>query len=477
MNRYFRFLFCLGILCGATHCVRAYDIVGDFSTNNNPNGLWSYGWETNEGGAFQFLTDPSTGPGDVAGWDNGGATVYYCVVDKDFSTNSIQNGTVLYYPDTLHMDPQSYAVMVRFIAPAAGTYNVAGFFRLQDTGTAPHDLSVVLNSNLTAYYVYTSDGQTGQQYPFQFPCSLAQGETVDFVVAANGGWTFLGTGLEATINLSTNAPPTGTYSAAGDFNPNANPNGAWSYVCWSNSDMSGAASLLTTNSYPVEGMSNIVGWWNGGDEYALTSALIVGDETGGPYSDSQHPNVIFYPDTLLQDPESYAVATRFTAPANGLYAISGFFRVEDEELQNSGHAALIAVITNGNPASPIFSTNTGGGTFGAQYPFSFTNFLLAGTTVDFAVADQSGGSYLSTGMNAIVTPLSPLLESPAVSGGALSFSFQTVSNWSYTIQETTNLASTNWVAYSNFTANGASVRLGIPVTNNIPARFFRVVSP
>ena len=69
-------------------------------------------------------------------------------MDKDYTGASFQSGTVVYDPDTLHMDPQSYAAIVRFTAPNAGDYQVAGLFRMQDTGTHAHDLTIVQRNNL-----------------------------------------------------------------------------------------------------------------------------------------------------------------------------------------------------------------------------------------------------------------------------------------------------------------------------------------
>jgi len=62
-------------ICGLLFaCVSAfpqtYDLSRDFSLNSNPNGAWSYGWESNLGGAFSVLSVPVTQPSDdgVAVW-------------------------------------------------------------------------------------------------------------------------------------------------------------------------------------------------------------------------------------------------------------------------------------------------------------------------------------------------------------------------------------------------------------------------
>ena len=51
-----------------------------------------------------------------------------------------------------------------------------------------------------------------------------------------------------------------------------------------------------------------------------------------------------------------------------------------------------------------------------------------------------------------------------------------MNNQSYTVQHDDNLATTNWVFYTNFTGNGSLLQLSAPVTNT-PRRFFRVREP
>ena len=457
------------------------DVVADFSTNANPNGVWSYGWATSAGGAFQLMTNEQafiTEPGGPdSGWWNDVALPDSCYIDKDYAGSNFLSGTVAFNTDTLHMDPQSYASIVRFTAPSNGSYQVAGLFRLQDTGTMAHNLSILLNTNITVFYVSTSGGQYNSNYPFSFPCTLNQGQTLDFIVSHSGTFQYLGTGLKATITpapiLAQNA-----YSAAAGFNPSNNPNGVWSYLYWTNSVLAGNAKLLFTNAYPVVGQSNVVAWWDNGTINNLSSAIVAGDETSNPYSETEFPNVIYYPDTLLQDPEDLAVSTRFTTPLSGVYWIQGFFRVQDENSAAAGTGALFQVITNMNTNSPVFSTNSHGAALGTQYPFSFTNSFSQGATVDFAVTGfQGGGVYLSSGLSAVIIPISPLLLSPNLSGGNFSFSFLSMSNQAYTVETTTNLNTLIWTTNSNPIGNGSLLQITVPATLNTPAQFFRVVVP
>lgn len=65
--------------------------------------------------------------------------------------------------------------------------------------------------------------------------------------------------------------------------------------------------------------------------------------------------------------------------------------------------------------------------------------------------------------------------SPKISGTNFSFSFPTTSDQSYTVWGNTNLATTNWISIANFTGNGLTNFVAVPMTNS--AQFFRVSAP
>jgi hypothetical protein len=63
-----------------------------------------------------------------------------------------------------------------------------------------------------------------------------------------------------------------------------------------------------------------------------------------------------------------------------------------------------------------------------------------------------------------------------LSGGSFNLSFQTVNGQSYTLLYNNNLATTNWLPYTNLTGNGAVQQLAVPITN-AAQRFFRLSEP
>ena len=69
------------------------------------------------------------------------------------------------------------------------------------------------------------------------------------------------------------------------------------------------------------------------------------------------------------------------------------------------------------------------------------------------------------------TPLQ--IQSPSLAGTNFTFSFQTVSNLSYTVEYNDDLNTTNWEAYYTLPGDGSLIRCLMPMTNS-PQRFFRV---
>jgi hypothetical protein len=88
-------------------------------------------------------------------------------------------------------------------------------------------------------------------------------------------------------------------------------------------------------------------------------------------------------------------------------------------------------------------------------------------------------NYSSNGVFLVVTGpvvVPATLQSPQISSGAFSFNFPTASNQSYTIQQNTNLAMTNWLFVTNLTGDGSIWQFAVPVQNG-PQNYFRVRQP
>jgi fibronectin-binding autotransporter adhesin len=132
---------------------------------------------------------------------------------------------------------------------------------------------------------------------------------------------------------------------------------------------------------------------------------------------------------------------------------------------NYNAAALNVTLTNGYvPAigtqfQIISSASVGGG-------FATLN-VPAGISVNYS----NSGVYL------IVTGSTPVkLQSPKISGGNFVFNFATTNGLGYTVQQNTNLATSNWIYFTNLIGNGSLYQFTTPITN-ISQNFFRVRQP
>jgi hypothetical protein len=88
----------------------------------------------------------------------------------------------------------------------------------------------------------------------------------------------------------------------------------------------------------------------------------------------------------------------------------------------------------------------------------------------------ASGLYLGGFIAIAKGPVPVILSSPQISGRSFVFSFQTVTNQSYTFQQNTNPVSTNWTYYTNLIGDGALYQVSAPVSG-FTQRYFRVVEP
>jgi hypothetical protein len=145
---------------------------------------------------------------------------------------------------------------------------------------------------------------------------------------------------------------------------------------------------------------------------------------------------------------------------------TGFNSLMVGNTANLGGALAVSVTNNFEPPIgsrfQILSCASCGGAFSALH-------VPPGISVDY-----SSNAVFLVVTGAVITPA--FLQSPQLSGGKLSFNFQTASNQSYTIQQKTNLAMTNWFSLTNFTGDGSLYQFLAPLTSG-PPNFFRVRQP
>jgi hypothetical protein len=372
----------------------AFDVVGDFNTNANPTGAWSYGWSTNLGGPFQLLTY-STSPisGLDVGWWNDIALPGSCTVDKDFSGGTLQSGTALFDPDTLHMDPQSYAVTARFTAPSNGNYLVTGLFRLQDTGTHAHDFTILENGNITNFSIFTSGGSPNSQYPFNFTTILSNGETLDFVVSCvNGDYAYLGSGLKVAI---TNAGPlptlTITASNASMTYGGIVPVLGFSYSGFTNGDT--AASLTTAPSVSTTATS-----FSHAGSYPIT----VGGAVDSNY------DIVYVQGTLTINPAPLTITASNASKTYGQTAALAATAFSSAGLLNGDTIEGVTLTSTGAaPTAPIGAyalvPSAASGPRAGNYSITYSNGTLTVSTTSLTITADNASKYVGTTLTFVGT--------------------------------------------------------------------------
>jgi hypothetical protein len=102
----------------------------------------------------------------------------------------------------MHPGPSGAQAVVRWTAPASGTYAIQGFFEgLDFVGPTTTDVHILLNSSTSLF----SGNISSFEVPLTFTLSLSvsAGDKIDFVVGfgSDGNYLFDSTGLKGTITL------------------------------------------------------------------------------------------------------------------------------------------------------------------------------------------------------------------------------------------------------------------------------------
>ena len=198
------------LLAASSASAATWNAADDFSTTANPNGPWSYGYLTDLSDSGTFTTLPARSSGSLEGWRNPDLTESGFplvaqntgVVNLGFSDVILAPGALLLHPGR---DLGPY-VAIRWTAPTAGTFDIAGAFSTLDaTGTAvtSTDVSVRRNGSAESSGSLTGSSLT-ELASFNLSLSLAAGDLIDFAVSP-GSDNFFGdsTGFEATITQDT----------------------------------------------------------------------------------------------------------------------------------------------------------------------------------------------------------------------------------------------------------------------------------
>jgi hypothetical protein len=185
-----------------------FNLGRDFSPSENPNGVWSFGWERELGGAYSNLTVPHMS-GTIPSWQLTSAQTpaVYCNVNDttvQFTGGSAAPGVVWFYPGE-DARPENFGV-IRFTAPSNGTYRVETTVNPVYNGAPQGDTDFhVLNNGVELFgqslYPTNSAG-------FESIVGMSAGSTMDFAIGRGADESQYGSGLKISVIIS----PTNTVS-------------------------------------------------------------------------------------------------------------------------------------------------------------------------------------------------------------------------------------------------------------------------
>ncbi|HEY1717229.1 MAG TPA: choice-of-anchor tandem repeat GloVer-containing protein, partial [Verrucomicrobiae bacterium] len=139
----------------------------------------------------------------------------------------------------------------------------------------------------------------------------------------------------------------------------------------------------------------------------------------------------------------------------------------------NNEGTVFAVNTNGTGFTNLYGFTDGGDGANPQASLILSGNILYGT----AANGGTNGEGTVFGLMISNSGPSPVqIISPQVSGGNFNLSFQSVNGQGYTLYYNDNLATTNWLPYTNVSGNGGTLQLSVPVTNSAQ-RFFRISEP
>ncbi len=199
----------------STSSATLYDVAADFSTQQNPNGVWSYGYETNLGGAFTLLGYRKDFWSDngvpITSWHVGLNEAPAIAQALGPGTAISAGGQFVAVPGTLWFGPglngseKNYGV-IRFTALQAGQYSLETVVRPAFDGSYSGDCDFhILKNGSEVFGAFLPPRTATNQSDV---LELAAGDTVDYIIGRGADGLNDGNALklEATLAVLTNYP-------------------------------------------------------------------------------------------------------------------------------------------------------------------------------------------------------------------------------------------------------------------------------
>lgn len=193
-----------------------YNVVTQFSTASNPNGVWSYLANGTLYSSSEAFSDLVSG---LPGWSTNGGVPNDQFMAANNTASPVTYGTVTLPAGDLTMDPESGSVAIDFTAPSAGTYAIAGNFLGIDSAEGTHPVEILDDGTVIWSGTISSDGQDDL---FDLSEALKAGDVISFYVGTGSApnpntacdaastdlnYCDLGTGLDATVTLPSSSVP------------------------------------------------------------------------------------------------------------------------------------------------------------------------------------------------------------------------------------------------------------------------------
>ncbi len=180
--------------------VPTYDAVRDFSTQSNPNGVWSYGYSTAWGAPFTLYS--WGGSCDISGiswWFTSQCQGDTSVFHND-TTRTVCWSSVCEPPNYLGLNPAGNLSVLRWTAPSSGRILTEVMFVGIDKGPTTTYVHILLNSKRSLLKAPI----TSYEWPLLFHprgFTVSAGDTIDFIVdeGKDGDWHYDSTGAEVKI--------------------------------------------------------------------------------------------------------------------------------------------------------------------------------------------------------------------------------------------------------------------------------------
>lgn len=204
------------LLWATTALGDTYNPSGNFSTTDNPNGTWSYGYSLTLGGPLILFPQFGVILGSqLSGWTN--PDINALSVANNSTALDIPVGGATLPPGDIwyHPGPSGEYAVLRWTAPlaVAATIDVSGFFVGIDRFPTTTDAHILLNGTSLFDTAITTFGTASQ---FDLPLAVAPGDTLDFAVGyGNGSYVGDPTGLQATITETPEPGTTGLLTVIG----------------------------------------------------------------------------------------------------------------------------------------------------------------------------------------------------------------------------------------------------------------------